>query len=352
MNKSAIKIMIVNDKVDLRNIVRDYLKNDGYSNLLVSENGMSALRRAANDLPDLIIADYDLPGLNGLQLLKEIRSNRDLAETPFLLISSEAEQKYVALAAEHRVNAFIVKPFSQQTLSDKVNHILESKLNPGDSDLLYQDGNRLVLEGRLEEALERYSQALTGTRRTLAAIHYKMGRAREKMEQQAEAEEDYRQAVNMSELYVEAYDALGSLTLRQNRTDEALGFFRRGVNISPLNAQRQFNLGESLLAAGDFEAAEKAFKMALDLDPSQTHALNRLGISLRRQGKLNEAKDYLLRAAEATPDDENLFYNLGRVCLDQGDPDAAKSYLDKALALKPDFKEALELKSQLGNKGN
>jgi tetratricopeptide (TPR) repeat protein len=348
MDRSAIKIMIVNDKVELRNIIRDYLKNEGYSKLVVSENGRSAFRRADYEVPDLIIADRDLPDLSGMDLLKEIRHSPRLADTLFILLTSEIEQKYIAQAAEHKVSAVLVKPFSHQILADKVNRLLEDRLEPPLSRQNYEEANRLASEGKLEEALAKYQEAVSSTKKSMAAVHYRMGQVHEKMDRDDTAEADYHEAIGMSRVYVDAYDALGDLNLRLDRPDDALPFFKQGTEISPMNARRQRRLGEALLESGDFEGAEKAFKMALDLDPTQTHLFNRLGIALRRQGKLAEAGRYFLQAVEVTPEDENLLYNLSRVYLDQGESGEAVGYLRKALDLNPDFSEARDLLESLG----
>jgi two-component system chemotaxis response regulator CheY len=350
MDKDNLRIMIVNDKHDLRAVLRDYLKNDGYVNLTISENGRSALRKALAEPPDLIIADYELPGLSGLDLLREVRREKSLHEIPFILLSPETKQKYVAQAAEFGVSALIVKPFTHQTLADKVNLLLEHRMNPSPSFVVYQEANNLVQAGDMEGALAKYQAAMEATRKSMAVIHYKIGQVHEQMNQEDQAETDYHEAVGMSRHFVDAFDALGAMNMRRNHAEQALTFFRHSTAVSPLNAKRQLNLGEALLETGDFQGAEQAFKTALSLDPTQTHAFNRLGISLRRQGKLQEAGEYFLRAVEVSEGDENLYFNLSRVYFDQGDTNQARSFLEKALSLKPDFKEAQELLAQMSSK--
>jgi CheY-like chemotaxis protein len=335
--------MVVNDKMELRSIITDYLRADGYSSLTFSENGVSALKRASADPPDMILADYDLPGLNGLELLKAVRQNPRLHDVLFVLISSETIQKYVAQAVEHKVNAYVVKPFTHQTLADKINHVLQQKINPAEGRRFYEDGNRLAENGDLSEALAKYQEALTATEKAMAAIHYKIGQVQERLDHEDQAETNYHEAVGLSKWYVDAYDALGSIKIRQEKYEEARDYLTTSSGISPLNAQRQAKLGEALMETGEFEAAEKAFKMALQLDPTKTHLFNRLGINLRRQGKFDEARQYFEQALDVSREDENLFYNLSRVVLDQGDETSAARYLAEALKIKPDFTEAHDL---------
>ncbi|MFH1135405.1 MAG: tetratricopeptide repeat protein [Pseudomonadota bacterium] len=347
-DRSLPKILLVNDKLDLRNIIRDYLREEGYGNISVSENGLSALKKAAADPPDLIIADFDLPGLTGLDLLAKIRQDRLLAETPFILISPETEQKYVAKAAEHRVSAYVVKPFSHKTLLGKVDPLLERRMNPSAGDILFLEANRLAQAGNLEAALEKYLAAMDVTKKSMASLHFKIGQAHEMMSQEGQAEADYHEAIGLSDVFVDAYDALGAIQLRNQRPEDALRFFFRSSEISPLNADRQLALGEALLQTGHFSEAERAFKMVLDLDPNAVNVFNRLGISLRRQKKTEEALQYFLKALEKTGEDENLLYNISRVYFDKGDLALAKNYLKKALKLKPDFQEACDLLLQIG----
>jgi len=347
MDKSGFKIMIVNDKPELRSLIRNYLRDEGYTNLTISENGLSALKKAQTEGVDLILADYNLPGLNGLDLLKEIRRDKKLKEVPFILISSQIEQKYVAKAAEYKVSGYVLIPFSYQTLIKKVNQVLDRRINPSEGEKYYQEANSLAQSGNLTAALEMYKQALEAAKSSMAVLHYKIGRTHEALDQEGEAETDYRRAVKMSNYYVEAFDALGTLSLKKNEPEEALSYLRHSSEISPLNADRQRYLGEALLESGHFEEAEKAFRLALKLDPSQTHIFNRLGITLRQQGKLEEAARYFHKALEVAQDDENLWFNLSRVYYDQGQKEEALKHLKQALSLNPDFEEARDLIEQI-----
>ena len=350
MDKSTVKILIVNDKTELRNIIRDYLRAEGFVHFTVSENGASALRKAQADPPDLIVADYDLPELSGLQLLQAVRRDSALQDVPFILISTETEQKHVAWAAEQRVSAYVIKPFTHQILAEKVNRLLERRFDRNIMDFQVLEADRLVESGNLEHALDIYQEALKATERAMARLYLQMGRVQEKLDLESEAMASFHEALGFSDKYVDAYDALGQLHLRRERANEALEYLNRGVRISPLNADRQMALGEALLATGALEDAEKAYKTALHLDPQKTHAFNRLGIIFRRRKKPAEAGQYFLRALEATPEDENLLYNLSRAYLDQGDKKSAMAYLQKALEKNPDFTEAQGLMAQLETK--
>jgi len=335
--------MIANPNLELRNIIRNYLRLEGYENFTITENGKSAWVKIREAPVDLVVADYELPDMSGLELLAAIRKDKRLKETLFLLISSEVHQDYIARAAELHVDAYLLKPFSHQILANKVNTIFRSRFRPDPGYLTSKEADRLLESGDVEGALLKYKEVIEATKSFMALMHYKIGGAHEKLKQIEEAESSYHEALRVSELHVDSLDALGSLNMKKGKHEDAAGYFKKSADISPLNAQRQFKLGEALLETNEPQEAEKAFKRSLAIDPYQTHIFNRLGISLRRQGKLDESLRFFEQALAATDDDEHLYFNTGQVYSQMGNREAARPLLIKALELNPDFTEAAEL---------
>jgi len=347
VEKEQLKILIANSNIALRDIIRNYLRLEGYENFSITENGKSAWVKIRNEPPDLIIADYELPGMNGLELLAAVRKDNRLSEIPFILISSEVQQEYVAQAAELGVDGYLLKPFSHKLLADKVKSVLKHVLAPDPGHLLSKEARRLFESGDMEGALIKYKEAIEATKDTMAALHYKIGGVYEGLERDEEAESSYHEAIKMSELHVDSLDALGKLNMKKGEHEGAANFFRKSASISPLNPQRQFHLGEALLETDEADEAEKAFKKSLKLDPNQVHIFNRLGISLRRQGKLEEALKFFEQALAVNDDDENLYFNVGQVHFLMGDKKAARPLLKKALEINPDFSEAAALLGEI-----
>lgn len=343
MDRTTIKIInIINSRI-LRTIVRDQLKRAGFANIRTADNGTDGLTLVKTLAPDLLMVDFDLPDINGLEVLAEIRKDWKLKDLAFIMISSDPEEKFVARAAEFRVNAYIVKPFTQDTLVEKVNKVLEQIVNPSKGLLAYQEGNNLAAAGKMDEALQQYRTALEATQYAMAAVYYKMGLIHEQMDQDPEAEDSYQQAVGRSIRYVDAYDALGKLMLRNAKHEEALGYVKKSTKISPLNAERQKILGEVLLKMEDLTGAEEAFRKSLELDPTQSKLFHLLGITMRRQNKLDEAEHYFLRALRSDDKNADIHYNLGRVYHSKKEMNTAINYLNRALALQPQFKAASHL---------
>jgi two-component system chemotaxis response regulator CheY len=118
-----MKILIVDDFSTMRRIVRNLLKQLSFNNVDEAEDGDVALEKIKSGSYDFVITDWNMPNMNGLELLKAIRSDDALKDLPVLLITAEAEKENVILAAQAGVNDYIVKPFTGDVLQQKINRI-------------------------------------------------------------------------------------------------------------------------------------------------------------------------------------------------------------------------------------
>ncbi len=120
-----IKILVVDDFATMRKVIRNLLKQVGYENIVEAEDGVVALRTLKSQKIDLVVSDWNMPNMTGLELLKAVRSDEDLKSTPFLMVTAEALQDNVIAAVKAGVSNYIVKPFTAETLNDKITKILE-----------------------------------------------------------------------------------------------------------------------------------------------------------------------------------------------------------------------------------
>lgn len=120
-----IKILVVDDFATMRKVVRNLLKQVGYENIVEAEDGVMALKALKSQKIDLVISDWNMPNMTGLELLKAVRADEDLKATPFLMVTAEALQDNVIAAVKAGVNNYIVKPFTAEVLNDKIKKILE-----------------------------------------------------------------------------------------------------------------------------------------------------------------------------------------------------------------------------------
>ena len=119
------KFLVVDDFSTMRRILRNLLKNLGYLNVDEAEDGNSALLKLRSDSFDFVITDWNMAGLDGLQLLKEIRMDEKLSMLPVLMVTAEAKKENIVAAAQAGASGYIVKPFTAATLDEKITKIFE-----------------------------------------------------------------------------------------------------------------------------------------------------------------------------------------------------------------------------------
>jgi two-component system, chemotaxis family, chemotaxis protein CheY len=120
-----IKILVVDDFATMRKVVKNLLKQAGYENIVEAEDGVSALRTLKSQKIDFIISDWNMPNMTGIELLKAVRADSDLATMPFLMVTAEALQDNVIAAVKAGVSNYIVKPFTAEVLNEKITKIME-----------------------------------------------------------------------------------------------------------------------------------------------------------------------------------------------------------------------------------
>lgn len=120
-----IQILVVDDYRTMVRIVRNLLKQVGFMNIDEAYDGIEALRKLATKNYGLVISDWNMEPISGLELLIKIRGNARLSNTPFIMVTAESRTNNVLAAKEAGVNNYIVKPFNAQTLRLKVESVLK-----------------------------------------------------------------------------------------------------------------------------------------------------------------------------------------------------------------------------------
>ena len=120
-----MKVLIVDDFATMRRIVRNVLKQIGFTNMIEADNGKAALKVLKKENIDLILCDWNMPEMPGIELLKAIRSDDELKKIPFVMVTAEAQKDNIIEAVKAGVNSYIVKPFTPETVNEKLNIIFK-----------------------------------------------------------------------------------------------------------------------------------------------------------------------------------------------------------------------------------
>ena len=120
-----MKILIVDDFSTMRRIIKNLLRDLGFNNTDEADDGNTGLPKLLSGNYDFLVTDWNMPGMTGIDLLRAVRADAKLTDLPVLMVTAEAKKEQIVMAAQEGVNGYIVKPFTAQTLKEKIDKIFE-----------------------------------------------------------------------------------------------------------------------------------------------------------------------------------------------------------------------------------
>ena len=120
-----MNILVVDDFSTMRRIVKNLLSEIGFNNITEADDGKTALPILERGGIDFLVTDWNMPGMPGIDLLKAVRADPNLADLPVLMVTAEAKREQIMEAAQAGVNGYVVKPFTADTLKEKVDKVFE-----------------------------------------------------------------------------------------------------------------------------------------------------------------------------------------------------------------------------------
>jgi two-component system chemotaxis response regulator CheY len=124
LNKD-MKILVVDDFSTMRRIIKNLLRDLGFTNADEADDGNTALPMLKTGKYDFLVTDWNMPGMTGIDLLKTVRADDDLKTLPVLMVTAEAKRDQIVAAAQAGVNGYVVKPFTAAVLKEKIEKIFE-----------------------------------------------------------------------------------------------------------------------------------------------------------------------------------------------------------------------------------
>lgn len=125
MVQKTLKILVVDDFPTMRRIIKNLLKDLGYENVDEAEDGAQGLEKLRNGGFEFVVSDWNMPNMDGLTMLQNIRADPNLTNLPVLMVTAEAKKENIIAAAQAGASGYVVKPFTAATLEEKLNKIFE-----------------------------------------------------------------------------------------------------------------------------------------------------------------------------------------------------------------------------------
>lgn len=373
---------LVSHDVTFLNNTRNFLNKEliiGTDRIL----GMMDVRKFLEELknPDykekkiLLLVERILNGKNMLSFIKQIKTLFN--NVMVIVITTEVEKNVLVLLHEVGADSFITKPFSINTLVEKVAFVIKPQGKIGQ---LLDKAKLYLARKKFEEAISLADKVLEIKPGSAAGLMVK-GDALKGLDRMDEAVASYEEAADNAPMYLEPLKKLAALYRDKGDLDAQLTYLERLDQLSPLNVDRKVDMGEIHVTFGNKDKAENLFddavrgatKDAMDLiedvkrniaercmdkDPKLSEkffrsildakgaenlqkrdieVFNRLGIALRRQGRWKDAVTEYEKALKISPNDENLHFNMAMALSDGGVAKRAVQSLEKVLKINPDF---------------
>ncbi len=376
-----LNVLVVDDVFNVRTMLKNMLRQLGFSEMVEAGSGQEAVEKLVQEVVDLVMCDWNMPGMKGIDVLRFVRGRPETANLPFIMVTGEMSEAVVAEAAETDVDAYLIKPFNLQQLQRSVSQVLVSHKELSAIDQHLERGRSYITTRQFDRAHQEFKAALAvnpKSPRTLLEI----GKLYQERGNDTRAKEFFGRALHFQPKFLRAHEALAELYLALGDKENHLKHLEAASRISPRNLERRLLLGEAmmnngkadearelfkqiledaskqyseiaervgdaLMSLGAFEVAEQAFAKALDGRPGNLHLFNQLGIAYRRQRKFDQAISNYQQALRIAPDDENLYYNLALAYDDSGQKAKAAKSVAKALKINPKLAEAHELAKKL-----
>lgn len=118
-----MRVLVVDDFSTMRKIIKNILRQLGFNNIVEADDGSTAWEVLNKDNIDFIVSDWNMPTMSGIELLRKVRASEEYADIPFLMVTAEAQQENIIEAVQAKVSNYIVKPFTPETLGQKIDKI-------------------------------------------------------------------------------------------------------------------------------------------------------------------------------------------------------------------------------------
>ena len=372
-----MSILIADDMETMCTLIRSMLKDLGYGKRFhFAPNGLLALNVLKKNLIDLAIVDWNMPIMNGMELLASIREDSALREIPVIMITGEANKEIVAEAAEADINAFILKPLTAKSLESKISSIIESVNNPPPMVLHLNKARKHEEDGNIDLAIKEAKLAMKTDLLSSKPVR-ELGYFYFKKNDLDTAERWLIKAAAMNELDVFSLHYLGEIYVKRNDIEKASIFFDKAMKISPRHISRGINFGKILIQKDMIDKGLKVFDKAIRISkdplstreeiaefciqnemheyairvmdfilkkmPTRYDIMFKLGIANENIGRPQKALSYLIKAGKINKDNIEIKMHIAKNYLEIGQRGRATEVLKSVLEIDPENQKAKDL---------
>ncbi|MEA2060138.1 MAG: response regulator [Thermodesulfobacteriota bacterium] len=309
----TMTVLIVDDMKSMRRTIRNMFKQLNLGSLIRhAENGREGWKVLKSIPVDLAVIDWNMPVMNGIELLGKIRENRDLRDMPVIMITAESERDIVVEVAESEIDAYLLKPLTMKALDSKVRAIVHSANNPDAVAISLKKARDLEEQGNIPGSIEQIREALR-ERPNASRILRKMAELHIKINKDIIAEKCFKKAVAINKNDAVTRCMLSEFYRSRGDLENAGSYLLDSLSISSRAVSQAMELGDELLKKGRplqaYQILEKAIEKSPDTAASKEKTLS---IYLENTNYMN-AKTLLEGMLVSQPKRYDLIFKLGMV---------------------------------------
>ncbi len=370
-------VLIVDDMEGARKSIRAMLMVLKYGGkAFFAENGLEALKILNKEDIDLAIVDWNMPVMNGSELLSRIRENRALRYMPVIMVTAEANREIVAEAAESDIDAYILKPLSVKSLGGKISSVVEKANNPPPMFYHLRRAREFEEKGDIDQAVVEARLAMKADPNSSRPVH-ELGYYCYKKKHFNEAKRWFLMAVDMNKLDVFAFHYLGNIYLQRDNINKAAEYFDKAMKINPRHVSRGIHFGKVLVQKGMLKKAQSVFDKAIDLSddpltlqeeivelclqnemyaysiklmkfiiqqvPTRYDLALKIGLAYENLGERKKALAYLIEAGNKDQKNIDIMIHIAKNFLALKQPIKAEQVIKSILEIDPENSEAGQL---------
>ncbi len=370
-------VLVVDDQSTMRELIRGMLRRNGYINLVTADNGKLAMEYICSRPFDIVMTDWNMPNMTGIELVKWLKGDARFFRIPVLMISDEMTADKVLYAVEEGADGFLVKPFSEVKLIEYMGEILERAASSGEIEEKIFEMRLLKLDGKYRETFEVGNEILKTRSNSRVAMMvceclYHLEEFDKAIGMMMDTDEEVRTS--------EHNNLLGKLYMAVGNQEQGLLFLEQAVEKNPLNLDRRIDLARAYFSAGRSGDAERIVERMLNMNltdmnlvniaqvyldwgdvakagscldktvdpiPETVHVFNNYAVALRKANRYEESVLVYRKCLAIVPDSDVIHYNIGLLYKRIGQLDEARRMVHKAVGLNPENTHARKLLKEL-----
>ena len=340
----TMSILIVDDMKSMRLTIRQMLKTLKIAGTLhFAENGRTGLEILAHSKCNLAIIDWNMPVMNGVEMLERIRANKSLRDLPVIMVTAESERDIVAEVAEIEVDAYLLKPLTLASLDEKIRLVVRKANHPDPATLHRLKARQFEEEGNIESAIEHikialsYKPSASRLIRQLGLLHFKINKNKigEKCLLKAAS-------INKQDTLTRIY--LAEYYIKNNQLENAGRYFLEILTLSSRHNDSAIELGEKLLVQGYRRLALNLFSRAITLSKKQSVHRDKVIDICIAHNELEYPLILMDQSIKENPSNYEIVYKAGLVHIEAGNIEKA---LDCFLKVDRHVRGHIEAKFQI-----